>query len=78
MDYREDLDNLRCQCGVSGCGGVPGCESPIVLRSHCHLDVPTWVFYFDGVIKIICAECEEEVASIAVARNRESPEMGLL
>ena len=63
MQYREDLDNLVCECGT------PVCEDPVVFHSQCHFGKPTWTGYFDGEVKVFCSVCNEEIVSIAVARR---------
>lgn len=52
----------------------PGCdhtshEGPMFIHPACHKGTPTFVSYEDGVITITCAECENLVARIEVARG---------
>jgi len=66
MLYKEDLDEMQCaECGETAC------EDPIFFHGRCHLGKPTWCSYFDGELIIICSECEQEIARIAVARKED-------
>ena len=59
---REYLDEAICS--------TPGCDEehgPLYLHSRCHPEAPTWTLYEDGVLRVECAECREEVAIIRVA-----------
>ena len=64
--YREDLEASRCD--------VPGCEDTTELWFHarCHLGSPTWVTYRDGVVTIVCARCDREIASLVVASRAQA------
>ena len=61
--YKEDLDMMKCDCGM------PACEGRVFFHSGCHLKEPTWCEYYDGVLKITCAVCGKEIISIAVAER---------
>lgn len=62
--YKEDLKDLKCSCGM------PGCEGSIFIHPRCHPDAPVEVSYFDGVFKVACARCSQEICSIAVASKK--------
>lgn len=50
----------------SDCGD-PACQNGgLFFRSLCHNDVPTWVEYNNGVLTVRCAECDNEIAQVAV------------
>ncbi len=60
---REVLDTRPCddpECGED--------HGPFYFHSKCHPEAPTWIYYHAGIITIECAECEEFIAEIAVAR----------
>ena len=61
--YKEDLDQLRCDCGRIAC------EDPMFFRSKCHPGEPTWCKYFDGELIIRCSICKREVVRIKVAKK---------
>ena len=63
--YKEDLDLLKCDCGV------PACEEEVVLHSKCHTDKPTWAYYYNGNVRIVCSECDEEIITIPVASREK-------
>lgn len=70
MLFQEDLEGMKCSC--------PDCNQsgegvPLVLHSKCHPTEGTWVQYFQGELKIVCAVCETIVTSIAVASNAPCP-----
>ena len=63
--FQHELEGMVCQCGGEDCD-----NSTIVLRSNCHPNTHTWTFYdkTDHLLKIVCAECEEIVTCIEVAK----------
>lgn len=63
---QEDLNAQRCDCGCQ--------EGGMCLHSRCHDDAPTWVWYQHetGALIVRCAECDSEIATIAVAARRSS------
>lgn len=69
LHYKEDLAEIKCQCGGSDCN-----NDVIVFRSNCHPDAPTWSFYDKKAqaLMVICAECDELIIGIAVACETES------
>ena len=67
--YLEDLENLQCN--------HPNCDhtshdAEMYFHGRCHPDSPTWTLFnrVSGEIFVVCAECEREVACIAVARKK--------
>ena len=58
--YKADLDRMKCTCGKES-------DEPIYFHAKCHIKSPTWVVYYNGFIKVVCAECGNEIAVIAVA-----------
>ena len=63
--YKEDLDMLKCLCGM------PACESRVIFHSDCHLNAPTWCEYFNGVLKVFCSVCSKTIVEIKVAKKCE-------
>ena len=63
--YKEDLDQTRCECGRSAL------EEPIIFRSRCHDNEPTWCEYFDGEVTVRCSVCEKEIVRIKVAKRSQ-------
>lgn len=43
------------------------CENAFYFHSHCHPEVPTWGRYIHGILELVCAECDDVIARIAVA-----------
>jgi hypothetical protein len=62
--YREDLDKKGCQYPACNCVGG---KSRIFLHSPCHPTEPTWTYYHDSCICIICSICESLIETIVVA-----------
>jgi hypothetical protein len=70
--YVEDLDKMPC--AVEGCphNGEHAVEyGPMILHAKCHPTSPTWTMYHDQVMIVVCAECNTEVAQIAVASIKD-------
>jgi hypothetical protein len=62
---RDQLAVMQCQ--------APGCthvgHDELYLHGRCHPESPTWcAFYLStGTLKVVCAECDNMIAEIAVA-----------
>lgn len=64
MMFREDLDCLACSdpsCDHTACDG------PVVFHGRCHPASATWCEYYDGSVKIRCAECNRFIVEVMVA-----------
>lgn len=65
MLTRKDLDSLHC--------GIPNCthedHEPMYLHGRCHIASYVEVSYFNGSIKVACAECKKVIAIIKVAEE---------
>lgn len=61
MIYKEDLDTMQCNTGHEGKG--------VWIHSLCHITVPTWVRYEDGVLIIRCAACNKVICEVGVAEK---------
>ena len=61
MLYKEELDKMECAAGHKAKG--------FWLHSKCHITIPTWVRYEDGIISVRCSVCDKVVAEIAIASN---------
>lgn len=60
----KDLD--LAVCDGEGCAEEHG---PLYFHPKCHSSAGTWVKYLRGGIAVIeCAECDEEVARLKIAR----------
>lgn len=68
--YREDMDTRGCE--QPGCDCGQGGGGLLYLHSSCHPSSPTWTRYLDGVLTIVCDECEKEVASFVVASRAQA------
>ncbi len=45
-----------------------GCAGQLVLQSSCHPLSATWIVYEgDGILRILCGECKDEICFVAVA-----------
>lgn len=69
MLYREDLD--RAQCGDPGCDHTSH-DEPLFFHGRCHIESPTWTYYHNGYIKVICAVCRQLIAHVAVASKEKA------
>jgi len=61
---RAQMDPMTCS--VEGCDHADH-QGGLVMHARCHVESPTWCAYQDGVLTVTCAECDREVARIAVA-----------
>jgi hypothetical protein len=65
VQTRKTLDPMGCS--------DPNCNhdhSVLFLDPGCH-EAPTWVAYHKatGTLKVMCAECDQTIVEIAVARS---------
>ena len=61
MLYKEELDKMECAAGHEAKG--------LWLHSGCHITIPMWVRYENGVLIIRCSVCNKVVAEVAVMSN---------
>jgi len=69
---RVELDAMPCQA----CGSVHGPDEihesvPFLLQPRCHPG-PVVVTYLDGVLTVLCAECDRPVVALHVAEHSPS------
>lgn len=62
MLTQKELNEWHCSaCDAAGI---------LWFHSSCHPTAPVWVSYHpDGFLRIVCSECDEHIASIAVAKG---------
>lgn len=64
--YREDMDKMSC--GNPECKHKDGAHNEkLFLYGRCHLRDPTWSYYQNGVVTVVCATCDQVIASFHVA-----------
>ena len=61
---KSALERMRC----ASCDG----EGPLYFGGRCHPSSPTWSFYENGIVRVICATCRRTIADIAVAEDAEA------
>jgi hypothetical protein len=69
MIYREDLQ--KATCGHTDCECIVGTvDNPMHINSRCHSGAPFFLDYAEGIMRAVCAECNEMVMLFAVASRQ--------
>lgn len=62
---------LRCAVCFRRVVGVKVTDQETAHQEYhntCHKTRPLWVYYKDGILQILCAKCEKEIARLEVAK----------
>ena len=72
---RFNLDEMAAHMSCPCCGRPHSAENQMGLAPRCHPHAGVNVYYWDGLLTIACAQCNQRVTTVMVSASLLPPKL---